>query len=294
MPSPEILTIHQSPSVRRAYLDGLARTYYDRLKGQVVIITGASYAWGPHTAKLMAKEGGSIVLADTDLDAGTRLQSEIAEAGGEAVLVEADVSQEGHVEALVAQTVARYGRLDCLVNIASSYPNPADATGTAVEDWDTTIDVCLKGSYLTTKHAVPAMAAVGGGSIVNVSSIYATTGARGWVAFSAAKAGVIGLTIASAVDYGRFNIRVNCITPDGINDGIETDAIVDDGSPHRALRRKASAFEFASVAMFLAGKESSYITGAVIPVDGGETALLTDEVRKELWDAPASGRETTP
>ena len=190
-----------------------------RLEGKVAIVTGAGssgpgYGTGKATSVLFAREGARVLLADRDANRAGETSDIIAEEGGEASVFEADVTSSDDCRAMVEAAVERYGRLDVLMNNVAVIK-----TGTVVEvdeeDWDTAMDVNLKGMMLASKHAIPAMIETGGGSIVNISSVEAVRSGSfaALTPYSVSKGGVVTLTLAMAVQHGRENIRSNCILP---------------------------------------------------------------------------------
>jgi NAD(P)-dependent dehydrogenase (short-subunit alcohol dehydrogenase family) len=295
---------------------GAVARHYDRMRGKVSIITGAGQGIGRAAALLFARERAQVVVADWNATSGQETADMIHEEGGEAIFYHCDVTKESEVRGMVAETLRVYGRLDNLVNNAGIYPVLGGIVETSEEDWDATVDVSLKGTFLCTKHAVPEMAKVGGGTVVNVSSTYALVADQGWGPYTAAKAGVVGITKACAVDYGHLNIRFNCVCPGGIiTEGVTNkQAYAKQGDyrsfyaegafstfdqerkyteedlafmaehrwKSRPLGRGASAFELASAMLFLSCDDSSWVTGAVLPVDGGDTSVIGGVVVRNL------------
>jgi len=293
--------------------DGVQR---NRLAGQVVVVTGAGQGIGRAAALAFADEGARVVVADLNAETASETAMIIHERGGSALVVPADVTSETSVRELMRRTWEAFGRLDALVNNAGIYPVLGGVVETEEDDWDATLAVSLKGTYLCSKHAIPVIARDGGGAVVNVSSTYAIATEQGSAAYTAAKAGVIGLTRSCAVDYAHLNIRCNCVAPGGIvtegvgsqnaqapdrdywnfyRDGAfstfdterrytddELQFIKDNRWKAKALGRPGSTAELASAMVFLVSSESSWITGAVIPVDGGETILLASTVIRNL------------
>ncbi len=301
---------------------GPVARHYDRMRGKVAIITGAGQGIGRAAALLFGRERAQVVVADWNPATGEECAGMIRQEGGEALFVKCDVKDETGVKAMVEKTVAAYGRLDSLVNNAGIYPVLGGLVETSEKDWDETVDVSLKGTYLCIKHAVPEMAKAGGGAVVMVASTYALVADQGWGAYTAAKAGVIGITKACAVDYGHLNIRFNCVCPGGIvTEGVTTgNAYAKQGNYRNFYTegafstfdrerkyteadlafiaknrykakplggRGASAFELAAVMLFLCSDDSSWVSGAIIPVDGGETSLIGGAVIRNLTETGA-------
>lgn len=252
-----------------------------KLKGKVAIITGAGSGIGRASALLFAQEGAKVVVADLVAAAGAETVAEIKKNEGEAIFVQVDVSQAAQVEKMVRAAVETYGRLDVLFNNAG-LTLPASVTDTTEETWQRSIDVNLKGVMLGCKYAIPEMQKVGGGSIVNTASMLGLVASPRQAPYSAAKGGVVLLTKQVAIDYARDNIRCNCICPSEVDTPMHRKFIAESPDPEATkkrlleripLNRVASPDELASVALFLACDDSSYITGVALPVDGGLTAL---------------------
>jgi len=251
-----------------------------RLAGKVGIITGGGTGIGRATALRFAQEGARVIVANRTESTGRDTVREIVEAGGEAIWVQTDVAREADVKAMVEATVETYGRLDIL------FSNAAIQTfGTAVSlkpaQWDELVDINLKGMYLGAKYAVPRMAAQGGGSIINHSSVLGLVGDPELIAYCAAKAGILGMTRSMAQAHGPQGIRVNALCPGDVETYIVRqyfDAQPDPDAARRhvcsqyALRRIGQPEEIANVALFLASDESSFITGTYIVADGGLTS----------------------
>ena len=249
-----------------------------RLDGKVALITGAASGMGASMARMFAREGAKVVVADM-LDAeGKQLVDEITKANGAAIFQRLDVTSETQWQAAIAAALAAYGKLDILVN-------DAGISGSAVDDlfdtaaWERLMAVNATGTFLGMKFAIPLMQKAGGGSIVNISSISGVTGQRGiHVGYNASKGAVRTLTKAAASQYGRDNIRVNSVHPGLMppmrTSGRTADPVVRakmlEGVP---LRRAGRVEEVANAVLFLASDEASYITGVELYVDGGFLAV---------------------
>lgn len=252
-----------------------------RLEGKIAIVAGAGssgpgFGTGKATAILFAREGAKVVLVDRAASHAKDTLGTIRDEGGEASVCEADITRAADCQAMVDAAKARYGGLHILMNNVG-----IAAGGTVIDvkekDWDRVLEVNLKGMMLTSKYAIPAMIASGGGSVINISSIDALRSATGTVApivpYSASKGGVIALTTAMAVQHGRDNIRVNTIAPGFLYTPIVAPGMTEE---MRELRRQAAplgtegnAWDIAWAAVFLASDEARWITGILLPVDAG-------------------------
>ncbi len=257
-----------------------------RLLGKVSIITGATSGIGEATAKLFAKEGSKVVLAGRNERRGNALAEEINKEGYEAIFVKTDVSSSTDVQNLINKTVEKWGKIDVLFNNAGIEIDGFVADYSE-EDWDKVIDTNLKGAFLCSKYSFKQMIKQGtGGSIINNSSVLGIVSLPGCSAYSASKSGLIGLTRALALDGAPYKIRVNCLCPGFILTRL-TEQYIDKKNPEKYLEtvgrlhpigRIGRPEEIAYAALFLASDESSFITGAVIPVDGGITATELEYV----------------
>ena len=247
-----------------------------RLQGKVAIITGAGSGMGAEEARMFAREGASVVIADVLEEEGKTVETEIAESGGTAMFIPTDVTREEDWKRTVQETVSTYGRLDILVNNAG-LSSSAVADPTDTEGWRRIMDVNATGVFLGTKYAVPEMRRVGGGSIVNISSIMGFVGgAGGHPAYHASKGAVRIFTKATAVQYGPDGIRANSVHP-GIMPPMRSSRRGDpEGREAMArltpLRRIGEPIEVAYGVLFLASDEASFITGTELVIDGGYIA----------------------
>jgi len=256
-----------------------------RLEGRVALVTGAAGGIGAAIATAMAAEGARVVIAD--VKDGRSTVAAIETAGGQALFVACDVADPAQVDAAVAAAVAAYGGLDVLVNDAGISGGSALAHELDVDTWLRTVAVNLTGPFLCVRAAMPHLLASGRGRVVNIASTYGVVGAPLAAAYCATKGGVVNLTRQLAVDYGPLGVRVNAILPGYIDTDMggyraglgpegaaAANARRDAAAGLQPLGRQASAEEVASVAVFLAGDESSFMTGAIIPVDGGCTTTF--------------------
>jgi NAD(P)-dependent dehydrogenase (short-subunit alcohol dehydrogenase family) len=254
-----------------------------RLEGKVAVITGAASGQGQAAARLFAKEGARVVVADLNDEGAQEVVRDITDSGGEAATARVDVSREAEVEDMIRQAVEEFGRLDVLFNnagvgySASDRMKMASVVETPEKDWDTILAINLKGVAMGCKHAIPIMEEQGGGAIVNNASINALVGLSGADAYTAAKGGIVSLTRVLAVDWGPKNIRINCICPGVVETPMIAPVLSDEQvlslmRESTPLGRLARPEEIAQVALFLASDEASYLNGAILPVDGGWTA----------------------
>jgi NAD(P)-dependent dehydrogenase (short-subunit alcohol dehydrogenase family) len=242
-----------------------------RLDGKVALITGAGSGMAKACAALFVRDGAKVVAADIS---GAEKQT-ADEIGDHVVPVHCDVSKEEEVAAAVDTAVSRFGRLDAVLN-AAGVPGQALIHELAMDDFDTMVDVNLRGVALGMKHGVRAMLETGGGSIVNWSSIGGLNSYPMASMYCATKAGVIGLTKTAALDYGRLGIRVNAVCPGIILTKMGRDSLeqMPDMATKPPLGRAGEPSEVAEVAAFLVSDAASYVSGAIIPVDGGWAGMV--------------------
>ncbi len=251
-----------------------------RLAGKVSIVTGGGSGIGRAVCELFAQEGASVVVADTDPEGGRETTARIKSAGGEAVFVPTDVSQEPQVEELVRTALDAYGVVNVLVNNAAAFVfrTVEDITES---DWRLAIDVNLMGAALLIKHVLPSMKAAGGGSIVNMGSIGGFTAQPASVPYSASKAALIQLTRSAAMELSPHQVRVNCVSPGStLTPAFERIPQLASGNREQVLRemagsnlmkRLADPKEIAYGVLFLASDEASFVTGESLVMDGGQT-----------------------
>jgi len=252
-----------------------------RLAGKVAIITGAGSGIGRASALLFAAEGASVVVADYAPQGGRETANLIHRAGGEAIFVETDVSKADDVERMVRTTIETFGQIDILFNNAA-ITLPASVVKASEEVWDRTMNIDLKGVFLPSKHAIPHIIAGGGGAIINTASMCGLVASPNQAPYSAAKGGVVALTRQMAIDYAPHGIRVNGIAPSEVRTPMFLGFINRAPDPEQKMKelvaripmgRVAEPEELARAALFLASDDASYITGVILPVDGGLTAM---------------------
>src|SRR4051794_22273994 len=246
-----------------------------RLENKVALITGGASGMGASMARIFAREGAKVAIADMLEEEGRRIAAEITQANGAAIFHKLDVTSETEWRGAIDATLAAFGKLDILVN-------DAGISGSAVEDlydtasWERLMAVNATGTFLGMKSVIPLMQQAGGGSIVNISSISGVTGQRGLhVAYNASKGAVRTLTKAAAVQHGRDNIRVNSVHP-GLMPPMRTSGRTADPALRAKwietsvpMGRAGQVEEVANAVLFLASDEASYITGVELYVDGG-------------------------
>jgi NAD(P)-dependent dehydrogenase (short-subunit alcohol dehydrogenase family) len=244
-----------------------------KLKDQVAIVTGAGRNIGEEIAKLFAREGAKVAVVDMDEPRGARVVAAINGSGGDAELFIADVSRGSDVAALVQAVVARFGRIDILVNNVAISDNKHIFDITE-EEWDRVLAVTLKSQFLMGKHVAQQMAAQSsGGRIVNIGSTSGFMGRSRAIAYSAAKGGVANLTRAMAVQLAPHKIRVNAIVPNKIGSPVGKDEFDPARPVPNMAKRPGEPEEAAKAVLFLVSEDSSFVYGANLFVDGGVSAM---------------------
>ncbi len=270
---------------------------YD-LAGKVAVITGAASGMGQAAAILFAQQGAHVVLADLNAKDGEAAAAAASASGPRCVFQRTDVAEEADVAALIARATSEFGKLDILFNNAGIGGAVGPLESIAVEDWDKTQAVCLRGVFLGIKHAIGPMRANGSGSIVSTASIAGIDGYNGLHAYCAAKAGVVNLTRSAALQLAADFIRVNCIAPGGVST-----PIVWNGTANREmaegfllnaqpLPQVGQPLDIANAALFLASDAARFITGHTLVVDGGATAGALSTAAKRGAPPPVRGQRT--
>jgi NAD(P)-dependent dehydrogenase (short-subunit alcohol dehydrogenase family) len=250
-----------------------------RLAGKVAIITGAGTGIGRATALLFGREGARVVIADLDREGGAETVRLIEKEGGQASLIQTDVSNVSDVQNMVKATLDTYGRLDILVNNAGVFIE-ADLVGTPEAEWHRILGINLTGAFLCMKYCIPEMIKGGGGAIVNVGSEAGLVGFPNMAAYSVSKGGIIALTKSAAVDFVAKNIRVNCLCPGRTMTPLVEKHIAGSADPEtarrtlsedRPIKRMGKPEEIAAGILFLASDETQYAIGTILSIDGGYT-----------------------
>ncbi len=251
-----------------------------RLSNKIAMITGGTSGIGRATALLFAREGAKVSITGRNEARGKQVVEEIEKEGGDAIFIRADVRFSTECRRAVELTLQAFGRLDILFNNAGVF-YPSTVTDCTEEEWDLTIDINLKGTYLMSKFAIPVMTGQGSGVIINNGSGWGIVGGNEAAAYCAAKGGVVLLTKAMAIDHSSQGIRVNCVCPGDV----DTPMLVEDArqrgmrwkdylvnASDRPLGRIGKPEEIAKAVLFLASDDSSFMTGSTLVVDGGGTA----------------------
>jgi len=249
-----------------------------QFEGKVALVTGASSGIGRATALAFAAEGARTVVADVAVERSNETVEQIKAAGGEAMFIEADVSKQPDVKAMIERTLAAYGRLDCAFNNAGIEGDMANTVDCTEDNWDRTVDVNLKGVWLCMKYEIPVMLEQGGGAIVNCASVAGLVGFRNLPAYSASKGGVVELTKTTALEYADAGIRVDAVCPGVIRTPMVERVVAghpDVEAQFTALEpvgRMGTPEEIASSVLWLCSPGASFVTGHALVADGGLVA----------------------
>ena len=252
-----------------------------RLKDRVAIVTGGAKGIGGGICKVLSQEGAKVVVVDWDEKMGKKTAEDLNQAGGEAIFVLCDVSNEDQVKAMIEATLKHFGKIDILVNNAGVgvYKTVLD---TSSADWDHCLSVNLKGQFMCSKYAIPHMQSIGKGAIVNISSVHSFQTVNGVAPYAASKGGITALTRNMAIDYGP-TIRVNSVAPGWVLTPLIQsifDSYPDPADQQRqvekrqVMKRIGQPEDIGYAVAFLVSDEASFITGTQLYVDGGLTAQL--------------------
>jgi NAD(P)-dependent dehydrogenase (short-subunit alcohol dehydrogenase family) len=243
--------------------------------GKVVLITGGNAGIGRAAALEFANQGAKVVVSGRREKEGREVIAEIKALGGKAIFVKTDVSKESDVKAMIEQTLATFGRLDCAFNNAGIVQAPTPLPDQTEETYDQIMDINVKGVWLSLKHEIPAMLKTGGGAIVNNSSIGGLVGFATAPVYVASKHAVIGLTKSVALEYATQHVRVNAVAPGTIETRMfrdfapEVRQMLESAHP---MGRIGQPEEIASAVVWLCSDGASFVTGQTVPIDGGYTA----------------------
>ncbi len=252
----------------------------ERMRDKVALISGGGRARGQAAshAEVLGGEGAKVVLADVTDDTGQALAEQLVGKGLDVAYTHLDVTRPGDWDAAIRFTEERYGQLDVLINNAGvdSHAAVIDCTD---QEWERVIGVNQTGVFLGMRHGIPALGRAGGGAVINISSVYGLNGGPGFVSYIASKAAVIGMTKSAAMSHGDDKIRVNAIAPGLINTPMLTEedtrdlSTLDPFVAKQAIKLVAEPIEISYAVLYLASDESRFVTGVVLPVDGGYSAV---------------------
>ena len=265
----------------------------ERLKGKVAIVTGSTSGIGIGIAKLYAAEGAKVVICGRRQEKGQAVVDEIVKAGGEAYYHFMDITAIESIEQLFADTEAKYGRIDILVNTAANVGlKDGRVDELTLEMWDAIFQSDVRGTFYATKCVIPYMEKVGGGSIINIGSMASCSGDLGSTAYACAKAGVDKLTEYTALQYGKMNIRCNCVRPGLIvtpqNEAHVPQVLKDIFLSNIMVNRYGCPEDIGHMCVYLGSDESAYVTGQIVNVDGGlnshvPTVAQFKEMKSRTW-----------
>ena len=251
-----------------------------KLADRIALITGAGTGIRRAIAELFAREGARVALAGRRRSLLEEVAAAIQQAGGQALVHPCDITQEEEVKSLVAGTADTFGGLHIVVNNAA-YWMAGTAEETSTAEWERMMETNLKGVFFVSKHALPQLRLAGGGVIVNIGAVLGLVGMKRRVAYATSKGGLVAMTRAMALDHAAEKIRVNCICPSLVQTPMGQSSLAYTGDADAELARRIAGIplgragtpeDVARLALFLASEESSWITGAALPLDGGFSA----------------------
>jgi NAD(P)-dependent dehydrogenase (short-subunit alcohol dehydrogenase family) len=277
-----VLSKGDSCAARRLLIGGVMARH-GRMAGKVAIVTGAGsqvsggIGNGRAAAVLLAREGARVALVDSVHERALETCAMVEREDGEALGLEADVSEPGSCRRVVTETVGRWGRLDCLVNNVGVRGPEGTAVEVDPDAWDRAMRVNVGSVMLMSKHAIPEMLRAGGGAIVNIGSVAGLVGGHPHLLYSASKGAVVQMTRAMAAHHGREGIRVNCVCPGMVYTPMVyargmTPEVRDARRRRSLLQTEGTAWDVAFAVLYLLSDEARWMTGAVLPVDAGTTA----------------------
>ena len=243
-----------------------------RFTGKVAFVTGAASGIGRAAAIAFAREGAAVAITDRSEAALEQVRAEIAGTGAAVLAIRCDVSRPDEVEAAVAGTVARFGRLDCAFNNAGVENRAAPVHAIGLDEWDRILDINLRGTFVCMKHEIAQMLRQGGGVVVNTASGAGVRGVAGGASYAASKHALIGLTKSAALDYAKANIRVNAILPGNIETPMMdrfTGGDIQKAIDLEPVGRLGKPEEIAEAVLWMSSDLGAFVTGAAIAVDGG-------------------------
>ncbi len=260
-----------------------------RLENKIAVITGGASGIGEAGTRIFAKEGADVIILDVNEEGGNALSKELSAKGHKVWFIKTDISREEDVKSAFGKIEEKYGRIDALYNNASVFLGGRDSGIAELETdiWKKVLSINLDGTYYCSKYALPLMKEKGG-AIINTASSAGVSGIPGCAAYTATKGATVTLTRSMAVDYGKYNIRTNCIAPAAIETEMVKESNLNDPAFDNEfflkqitpLRRWGKPSDVANLACFLASDEGAYLNGTVIPCDGGIT--INGNVNKEV------------
>lgn len=242
-----------------------------RFDDKVVLVTGAASGMGVSEAKAFAKAGAKVVVADVNAEGAKQVAKEIADEGGEAIGIGVDLTDLEQLQSMVDDVNAHYGRIDVLVNNAGVFDKYTTLLDTSDELWDMIYNINIKAVFRLTKMVLPQMIERGNGAIVNIASIAGLIANKGGAAYTSSKHAVIGLTKHLASTYAKDGIKINAICPGTIVTPLIKDVVANIPKDNVPMLRFGTPEEVADLTMFLASDEAAFMSGAIVPIDGGYT-----------------------